>query len=328
MDNARYCSCLLVLLHLLQLAVREYGGLKQDPKDTVQADAACDEDIEFCDPRFRGSASLSQYSSVLDSFLEEQRAEQEILERYGGMPKESLRAAREARAGAKLPAGEVSAGPGEASGGALAGLGAKMSEDGLKGDVREGESGEGGKEEEEESEEEEDEDEFVVEEDGSRAGEVWDCESIVSTYSNTENHPALIGAPPARRRRAQGSSDGQGALHEDNTVAIMGGGVQPLALVGRHRLPEGYGGKSERSEKGGERSDKRSDDKKSGKKSGDGAGGPGVPLVRRKGETAEEKKARKVRLPQHVTIRRRARPCTVLSIALPPVLLIPQSWYN
>jgi hypothetical protein len=48
-------------------------------------------------------------------------------------------------------------------------------------------------EEEEDDEEEEEEEEYEVIELRERAD--WDCASIVSTYSNTENHPSLIAEP-------------------------------------------------------------------------------------------------------------------------------------
>ena len=32
-------------------------------------------------------------------------------------------------------------------------------------------------------------------------GEKWDCETIISTYSNLENHPSIIDAPPSVKRR-------------------------------------------------------------------------------------------------------------------------------
>jgi len=78
---------------------------------------------------------------------------------------------------------------------------------------------------------------------GAGQGEIWDCESIVSTYSNTENHPARIGMPPKRRGQGQGYSGMKGAVYGDSTVAMVGKGRSRWHLVGRYRLPEGYGGR-------------------------------------------------------------------------------------
>ncbi|XP_075518892.1 uncharacterized protein LOC142552892 [Primulina tabacum] len=47
--------------------------------------------------------------------------------------------------------------------------------------------------------ENENEEETLVE--SSDESEVWDCETIVSTYSTLDNHPGKIGAPEARRKK-------------------------------------------------------------------------------------------------------------------------------
>ncbi|KAJ6336249.1 hypothetical protein OIU78_012777 [Salix suchowensis] len=48
----------------------------------------------------------------------------------------------------------------------------------------------------------EDEDkEFIIEEESSDESEKWDCETIVSTYSNLDNHPSKIGAPETARKK-------------------------------------------------------------------------------------------------------------------------------
>ena len=39
------------------------------------------------------------------------------------------------------------------------------------------------------------------EEDTSKPGERWDCESILSTYSNIYNHPKLITEPAPTKRK-------------------------------------------------------------------------------------------------------------------------------
>lgn len=46
--------------------------------------------------------------------------------------------------------------------------------------------------------EEDDLEELVV---STRAKDKWDCESIISTYSNIYNHPKLIPEPPKVKHR-------------------------------------------------------------------------------------------------------------------------------
>lgn len=48
--------------------------------------------------------------------------------------------------------------------------------------------------------ENEDEDVVILQE-SSDESEIWDCETIVSTYSNLDNHPGKIGAPESRRKK-------------------------------------------------------------------------------------------------------------------------------
>lgn len=43
--------------------------------------------------------------------------------------------------------------------------------------------------------------EVVIVEESSDESEVLDCETIVSTYSNLDNHPGKIGAPEGRRKK-------------------------------------------------------------------------------------------------------------------------------
>lgn len=76
--------------------------------------------------------------------------------------------------------------------------------------------------------EDEDEDEKVVfVEESSDESEQWDCETIVSTYSNLDNHPGKIGAPEIARRKklSQTISD---ALSVNNHV---------ISLKGKEKLP-------------------------------------------------------------------------------------------
>lgn len=90
-------------------------------------------------------------------------------------------------------------------------------------------------------------------------GEKWDCETIVSTYSNTDNHPSVIDAPASSKRRS-----------------IR---VQPIIrLDPRTQAPADYLAKLER---------KQEKEVNYGTRREKGSG------VRKKGETKEEKRARK-----------------------------------
>lgn len=50
-------------------------------------------------------------------------------------------------------------------------------------------------------ENENDDKQVVLVEESSDESEVWDCETIVSTYSNLDNHPGKIGAPEITRKK-------------------------------------------------------------------------------------------------------------------------------
>lgn len=67
----------------------------------------------------------------------------------------------------------------------------------------------------------------VVEEESSDESEVWDCETIVSTYSNLDNHPGKIGAPQVARKKKL-SETVSGALNANSHV---------ISLKGKEKLP-------------------------------------------------------------------------------------------
>lgn len=76
--------------------------------------------------------------------------------------------------------------------------------------------------------ENEDQDEVVVvAEESSEESEVWDCETIISTYSNLDNHPGRIDAPQATRKKKL-SETVSGALNSSNHV---------ITLKGKEKLP-------------------------------------------------------------------------------------------
>lgn len=76
----------------------------------------------------------------------------------------------------------------------------------------------------------EDDQEVVLVEASSDESEVWDCETIVTTYSNLHNHPGHIGAPEARRRRTK-------KLAEADISGSSAGTTQVIQLKGKERLP-------------------------------------------------------------------------------------------
>ncbi|KAL6995768.1 hypothetical protein U1Q18_005904 [Sarracenia purpurea var. burkii] len=71
--------------------------------------------------------------------------------------------------------------------------------------------------------------EIVVVQESSDESEVWDCETIVSTYSNLDNHPGKIEAPEVRRKKL--SEKVFGALSAPNHV---------ISLKGKEKLPVDY----------------------------------------------------------------------------------------
>ncbi|XP_047972290.1 protein LTV1 homolog [Salvia hispanica] len=75
--------------------------------------------------------------------------------------------------------------------------------------------------------EDQDDQEVVLVEESSDEAEAWDCETIVTTYSTLDNHPAKIGAPEGRRKKKIAE-----ALSGSAT-----GTSQVITLRGRERLP-------------------------------------------------------------------------------------------
>ncbi|KAG8377871.1 hypothetical protein BUALT_Bualt08G0078600 [Buddleja alternifolia] len=68
--------------------------------------------------------------------------------------------------------------------------------------------------------------EEVLVEASSDESEVWDCETIVSTYSTLDNHPGKIGAPERRKKKLSEAIFGASALPN-----------QVITLKGKERLP-------------------------------------------------------------------------------------------
>lgn len=69
------------------------------------------------------------------------------------------------------------------------------------------------------------EEEAAVLDESSSDSEVWDCETIVSTYSNLDNHPGKIVAPGTRRKKLLP------AISEASPI---------ISLKGKEKLPVDY----------------------------------------------------------------------------------------
>ena len=136
--------------------------------------------------------------------------------------------------------------------------------------------------------EEEEEEEVAPEE-----HEAWDCESILSTYSNLYNHPAQIRdarAPPPTIRIDPRT--GAPRLPEPPRAA-------PAAAPAPRKAPpagmEGHDEEGEEEEEEGEEEDEEEEGGAAGGRRGAAArGAGGGELTRRKEETKEEKAARKL----------------------------------
>ena len=76
-------------------------------------------------------------------------------------------------------------------------------------------------------ENEREDDEVVIVQESSDKLEKWDCETIVSTYSNLDNHPAKIVAPGLARKKKLAETI-SGALNAPNHV---------ISLRGKEKLP-------------------------------------------------------------------------------------------
>ncbi|GAQ77974.1 hypothetical protein KFL_000060390 [Klebsormidium nitens] len=278
------------------LAVREYD--LDDDSDEEDVDA-------------RGHADISQFDSVLDSFLEDhdvhpdeyhtlaevekggkQRTETAPTEETGGLSRKSNVLSGDVKNGAVGLEKETMSSDRRADGSpsAEAGLLEAASTSGREAEVVEArtnktsgkgrgldEVSDGGADEEADvlGELREEKEVIWVEEEDER--EHWDCDTIVSTYSNLDNHPARIGAPP-NKFKSLGSE--RGSQREENLPGLIRlGGKEGLPIEylprrgGLEGLPERPSGKEN------EEDEKRGPSQK--------VAGP------RAGEGKEEKKARK-----------------------------------
>lgn len=272
-----------------------------------------DDESEMDDSDARGQTDISQFDSVLDSFLEDRDVHpdeyhtlaEEEKARAGlrgtgmsaGGPSEiqasetgdDTSSALEGGPRVRQEAGERAQswertsleGPSTSGRGAANGFNAVVKSDATLDEGLEEGSDEGldvlGKLREEKEV-------IWVEEEDER--EHWDCDTIVSTYSNLDNHPARIGAPPNKFKNLgseRGVQRGENAPGVIRLSGKQGLPVEYLPKRGQSGGVEGLLGRAPGKENEGE--EKRGPSQK--------VAGP------RAGEGKEEKKARKVGVHAH-----------------------------
>jgi hypothetical protein len=275
---------------LLQLAVREYDS---------------DDESEMDDSNARGQADISQFDSVLDSFLEDRDVHPD---EYHTLAEEE-----KARAGSRGtgegPSERQASEKGENTSSALEG-GARVGNEAgerakslertsLEGPSTSGRNGlnapvksdaaldEGLEEGLDEGldvlgELREEKEVIWVEEEDER--EHWDCDTIVSTYSNLDNHPVRIGAPLNKFKNLGSERGVQRGENAPGVIRLSGKQGLPVEYLPKRGVVEGLPGRAPRKENEGE--EKRGPSQK--------VAGP------RAGEGKEEKKARKVGVHAHL----------------------------
>ncbi|KAJ8749161.1 hypothetical protein K2173_018631 [Erythroxylum novogranatense] len=80
------------------------------------------------------------------------------------------------------------------------------------------------------------EDEVVVIQESSDESEKWDCETIVSTYSTLDNHPAKIEAPQNGRKKWSETANGA-SNSSSHMIALRGKEKLPVDFLPRSRKP-------------------------------------------------------------------------------------------
>mmetsp|Transcript_13316 Transcript_13316/g.43850 ORF Transcript_13316/g.43850 Transcript_13316/m.43850 type:complete len:572 (+) Transcript_13316:3-1718(+) len=118
--------------------------------------------------------------------------------------------------------------------------------------------------------------------------EEWDCETIVSTYSNLDNHPGLIGEgdslPRRRKKKSSPATDGEGEAAAEQATA-SGAEPKPQIKLSKHGLPVTFydSGKGDEGAAAAALGEDAEDELSERWRSD----------IRRKGLTPEEKRARK-----------------------------------
>ena len=104
------------------------------------------------------------------------------------------------------------------------------------------EAGDKGEDEEEEGEEAEDsgDEDYMPEYLAAKEVAKWDCETIVSTYSNLDNHPRSIKEPSTDRRRCSASSrTSSAAYNTGGPQALVAEASKRIVLSAKTGLPVG-----------------------------------------------------------------------------------------
>ncbi|KAK9128896.1 hypothetical protein Syun_017693 [Stephania yunnanensis] len=142
-------------------------------------------------------------------------------------------------------------------------------------------------------EEDQDYEEVVIVEESSDESEEWDCETIVSTYSNLDNHPGRIDAPESRRRKKVSESVSMISSASNQLIALRGKEKLPVDFLPHsrkvaaekpHKVP-GLGSEHQRHRPRGEESKEEKKERK----------GHGLPYVQAavKEERREARRAKK-----------------------------------
>ena len=141
----------------------------------------------------------------------------------------------------------------------------------------------------------------------------WDCESVLSTYSNVYNHPTMV-REPGRRRRPGGDA-GDGAIVGEGAQVRIGPNGMPLNVIGK-----GKGGRPERrADAPGGRAVGGGDGDGDGDEDDDGSEDDDAPttlasvnkgVARPTKETVEEKRARKKAIKEERRDRREEKKST------------------
>lgn len=83
--------------------------------------------------------------------------------------------------------------------------------------------------------EDQDDQEVVLVEESSDELEVWDCETIVTTYSTLDNHPGKIGAPEARRKKKLAEALSGSSIGTNQVITLKGRERLPVDFLPSHR---------------------------------------------------------------------------------------------
>lgn len=79
--------------------------------------------------------------------------------------------------------------------------------------------------------------EVVVLEESSDESEIWDCETIVTTYSNLDNHPGKIGVPEFRRKKKLAETFAEALSAPSNIISLKGKQKLPVEFLPGSRKP-------------------------------------------------------------------------------------------